>query len=229
MGHFDEACKVMTELVVVTFAKDEFELREGKAASKGQRRPVFKAKKGAPVSVPSAQVLNIDDPSLFRADVLLLLAELYSSHYSHNLADGELLQDAYDCVHKCRSLAPASLLPSIHSHLAVLALLSSSPASALHHFESALALDSTHTPSLIGLASLFSSPHPLLTPNPVLSYGYLTQALQIDATDHRAWHEMGMVLITQGKGEEAVDQLMTAAELERTAPIVSFGTVQRRV
>ena len=232
MGQFDEACRCMVELVSLTFTKDEFELREGKATAKGQRRPVFKAKKGtaAAASTPSSsQVLNINDPALFKADVLLLLAELYAAQFPHNPADADLLVDAYDCVYRCRSLAPASLLPSIHSHLAALALLSASPASSLHHFESALALDSTHTPSLIGLASLFSSPHPPLTPNPVLSYGYLTQALQIDATDHRAWHEMGMVLITQGKGEEAVDQLLTAAELERTAPIVTFGTVQRRV
>ena len=229
MSQFDDACRCMIELASLAFSKDEFELREGKAGAKGSRRPVFKTKKGAASTAPSSQVLNIDDPALFKADVLLLLAQLYAAHYSRNPTDGELLGDAYECVYKCRTLAPASLLPSIHSHLAALALLSASPGSALHHFESALALDSTHTPSLIGLASLFSSPHPPLTPNPVLSYGYLTQALQIDATDHRAWHEMGMVLITQGKGEEAVDQLMTAAELERTAPISSFGTVQRRV
>ena len=229
MGQFDDACRCMIELVSMTFSKDEFEVREAKAGVKGSRRPVFKGKKGAASTASSSQVLNIDDPALFKADVLLLLAQLYAAQYSHTPTDGELLGDAYECVYKCRAIAPASLLPSIHSHLAALALLSSSPGSALHHFESALALDSTHTPSLIGLASLFSSPHPPLTPNPVLSYGYLTQALQIDATDHRAWHEMGMVLITQGKGEEAVDQLMTAAELERTAPIASFGTVQRRV
>ena len=115
----------MTELVAATFSKDEFELREGKAATKGQRRPCFKARKGA-VPVPVSQVLNIDDPALFKADVLLTLAELYASHYPHNPADADLLADAYDCVNKCRSLAPASLLPSIHSHLAVLTLLSSS-------------------------------------------------------------------------------------------------------
>ena len=230
MGQFDEACKTMLELVSCAFGKDEYEVREAKAASgKAYRRPTFKARRLAPSTAPTSQVLNIDDPALFKADILLTLAQLYSSHSSHNPQDAELLADAYDCVYKCRGLAPASLLPSIHAHLAALALLSSSPASALHHFESALALESTHTPSLIGLASLFSSPHPPLTPNPVLSYGYLTQALQIDATDHRAWHEMGMVLISEGKGEEAVDQLMTAAELERTAPTVSFGTIQRRV
>ena len=241
MGLFDAACACMTELVAAVFSKDEYEMREGKAGLKA-RRPVFKSRKpgsgsaaaSAPASPsssgsPAPQVLNIDDPTLFKADVLLLLSTLYSSQYSLTPQDAELLTDAYDCVQRCRQLAPSSLLPSIHSHLASLALLSASPSAAMHHFESALALDSAHTPSLIGLASLFSAAPPPLTANPVLSYGYLTQALQIDATDHRAWHEMGMLLVGEGRGEEAVDQLMTAAELERTAPIVSFGTVQRRV
>ena len=229
MGQFDEACKCMTELVSGAFHKDEYEVRESKGALKS-RRPIFRQRKGQQPQAPSLQVLNIDDPTLFKADILLLLSHLYAQQYSTTTSgDAELLNDAYDCVHKCRAIAPSSLLPTIHAQLASLSLLSNSPSTALHHFESALALDSTHTPSLVGLASLYSQPPPPLTANLVLSYGYLTQALQIDATDHRAWYEMGRVLVAQGRGEEAVDQLMTAAELERTSPIISFGTVHRRV
>ena len=229
MGQFDEACKCMIELVSGAFIKDEYEMRETKGAVKS-RRPVFRQRKGQQPQAPSLQVLNIDDPTLFKADILLLLSHLYAQQYSVTApADVELLTDAYDCVHKCRAIAPSSLLPTIHAQLASLSLLSNAPSTALHHFESALALDSTHTPSLVGLASLYSQPPPPLTANLVLSYGYLTQALQIDATDHRAWYEMGRVLVAQGRGDEAVDQLMTAAELERTSPIVSFGTVHRRV
>ena len=229
MGQFDEACKCMTELVSGAFTKDEYEMRESKGAVKS-RRPIFRQRKGQQPQAPSLQVLNIDDPTLFKADILLLLSHLYAQQYSTlTPADVELLADAYDCVHKCRAIAPSSLLPTIHAQLASLSLLSNSPSTALHHFESALALDSTHTTSLVGLASLYSQPPPPLTANLVLSYGYLTQALQIDATDHRAWYEMGRVLVAQGRGDEAVDQLMTAAELERTSPIISFGTVHRRV
>ena len=229
MGQFDEACKCMIELVSGAFSKDEYEMRESKGVVKG-RRPVFRQRKGQQPQAPSLQVLNIDDPTLFKADILLLLSQLYAQQYSSTTpADTELLSDAYDCVHKCRAIAPSSLLPTIHAQLASLSLLSNSPSTALHHFESALALDSTHTTSLVGLASLYSQPPPPLTANLVLSYGYLTQALQIDATDHRAWYEMGRVLVAQGRGDEAVDQLMTAAELERTSPIISFGTVHRRV
>jgi tetratricopeptide (TPR) repeat protein len=127
----------------------------------------------------------------------------------------------------------------------------------MRHYERALALDSQHIPALIGLARLevhrpafsaaaagslgaapssttaglatataVSSPS---SGNLVLAYGYLLQALQVDATSHAAWFEMALVLSSQGKSGAAAEHFLTALQLERTAPIVSFATVRREV
>ena len=98
------------------------------------------------------------------------------------------------------------------------------PAQAVSHYESALALESQHTGALIGLARIENQRQ---GGNLVLAYGYLMSALQVDATAHHAWYEMGLILQSQGKASPAAEHFLTALELEKTAPIVSFATIRR--
>ena len=97
---------------------------------------------------------------------------------------------------------------------------------AIRHYESALAVDSYHTESLIGLGTIENRrPGGSL----VLAYGYLTTALQIDKTSHKAGYELGLVLKKQGQIGLASEHLLTALESERYAPFISFAVLPRRV
>src|SRR5437868_5288591 len=100
-----------------------------------------------------------------------------------------MMADAVDCVLKARELGYTAYLPDIHAKLASFCLQTGSINDATRHYESALALDSHHTASLVGLGTIELQ---RAGGSPVLSNGYLTQALQIDATSHSAWYEMGL-------------------------------------
>jgi len=160
-----------------------------------------------------------DVPTALKCQTLLSLSHFYAMQ-----DDDNMMSDAFDCVYKAREFASNVWLPDIHAQLAWLCVHSDNVSDAIRHYESALAIDSNHIPSLIGLASI---QHQLENGNLVLAYGYLTSALQSDATSHEAWYEMGLVFCIQGKNEQASENLLTALELERTAPIVSFSTIQR--
>lgn len=135
-----------------------------------------------------------------------------------------MIMDAFDCVYKARQLAPASLMPDIHAQLASLCTRLNHTSLALRHYESALALDANHVPSLVGLGILENRRD---GGNLVLAYGYLTSALQVDATCHDAWYEMGLILEKQNKPSLAAEHFLTCVELERTAPIGSFRDIRR--
>jgi tetratricopeptide (TPR) repeat protein len=96
---------------------------------------------------------------------------------------------------------------------------------AIRHYESALAIDSNHLTSLVGLAASEQQLHN----NLVLAYGYLNSALTVDGTSHNAWFEMGMVAKRSGRFDNATDHMLTSLELEKTAPLVCFSTVPRTV
>ena len=139
--------------------------------------------------------------------------------------DESLLADAFDAVFLARELAPTSLLADVHASLAALHVQSGRPSQSVRHFESALVLESNHTVSLIGLARIENQRG--VAGNRVLAYGYLMSALQVDATSHHAWYEMGLILQSQGKASPAAEHFLTALELEKTAPIASFATIRR--
>jgi tetratricopeptide (TPR) repeat protein len=140
--------------------------------------------------------------------------------------DDSWLSDAVDAVQYAREISPTTLLPDIHAALASLASQGGSASLAVRHYESALVLDAAHTGALLGLARIETQ---RVGGNLVLAYGYLVSALQIDATSHHAWYEMGVILQAQGKSSAAAEHFMTSLELESTAPIVSFEFIPRIV
>lgn len=100
--------------------------------------------------------------------------------------DSDLLTDAFDCVYKARAIASPAYLPDIHAtvwlhrisapacllqfadvklidanmsaaQLGAFCVQSGNSSDAVRHYESALALDSHHVTSLVGLASLENS------------------------------------------------------------------------
>jgi tetratricopeptide (TPR) repeat protein len=159
-------------------------------------------------------------------ETALALAELYAQHAGDPELDdaGRLLSDAFDCVYKARELSGGAYLPDIHSTLGRFCLQSGRLVEAARHFESALAVDAHHVDSLVGLATVESRRE---SGSLVLAYGYLTNALQVDGASHEAWAALGLVLRAQGKEALAAEHLLTALELERTAPAFAFSLVPR--
>jgi tetratricopeptide (TPR) repeat protein len=163
-----------------------------------------------------------------KVEILLALSALYAKQAAEpgpGKGDDALLHDAFDCVYFAREIAPTHLLPDIHAALASLSVQSRVINAAVRHYESALVLNSHHCASLIGLAQIENR---RTGGNLVLAYGYLMSALQVDATSHSAWFEMGCILQAQQKHGAAAEHFATAIEMERTAPITSFEKVERK-
>lgn len=105
----------------------------------------------------------LDAANALQCRALLALARLYTDHAAAASAaatagaaaeSSALLEDAFECVYKCREICAPSWLPDIHERLAAACVQARRPGDAVRHYESALAFDATHTPSLIGLAVL---------------------------------------------------------------------------
>jgi tetratricopeptide (TPR) repeat protein len=166
---------------------------------------------------------KLGTPSGLCCEVLLGLAQLYMDFAQ---LDPQLVSDAYDCVYKAQDIADSSYMPDIQAKLAKFCWRQQRVTEAITHYESALALDSNHVESLIGLAEIENKrPDGSL----VLAHGYLASAIQIDATSHEAWYELGLVLQHQGRHDQAADHFLAALELERKAPISSYSHIARRV
>jgi hypothetical protein len=83
-------------------------------------------------------------------------------------------------------------------------------------YQTSLALQPTHVASLIGSAM---HNRRLGVSRLIHAHAQLTAALQVDATQHVAWYELGMVLQAQGDALGSADRLLTALELELSCPI----------
>lgn len=168
-----------------------------------------------------------NDPFGQQCELLLALSELCASCRVGDPSEEEaLLGDAIEYALQARELGALAYLPDINARLGLYCWQLGRSGEAVRHYEAALAIDSNHVPSLIGLGTIENQ---RAGGSVVLAYGYLTSALQIDATSHHAWYEMGLVLQHQEKHEAATAHLATALELEREAPVQSFASVRRTV
>lgn len=133
---------------------------------------------------------------------------------------------AKEYLHHALSLCPlqsSSFFSSLHYQLGVVHFLSSEFSSCSAALHLSLSFDPLNVQTLILLGRLSSHQCSY-----VLASGYFTSALQIDSTNDVAWYEFGLMNQKEGKHEMAIEQIITAAELERTAPIQSFNTVERK-
>ena len=92
---------------------------------------------------------------------------------------------------------------------------------ALQKYQRALAIDSSHTLALIDLGFLRAKQREF-----DVAEHYLTSATRSDPTNHRAWFGLGSVLRESQRIEKAVECLIYALELEKTAPVRPFSSIE---
>lgn len=95
------------------------------------------------------------------------------------------------------------------------------PKEALGSYFRALDLDRKHVPSLISTASVLRE----IGNRPLPSVRcFLTDALQLDQTNHAAWFNLGLLYKEEGgrSAAEAAECFQAAALLEETAPVEPF-------
>ncbi|XP_062205142.1 protein NPGR2-like [Phragmites australis] len=128
-------------------------------------------------------------------------------------------RDAEVCVSKIRAISPYSALTwhvtgkiyEVKGHTK----------EALGAFFRALDLDPKHVPSLISTAIVLQQ----LGDRPLPSVRcFLTDALQLDRTNHVAWFNLGLLYKEEGgrSAAEAAECFQAAALLEETAPVEPF-------
>lgn len=67
-----------------------------------------------------------------------------------------LLSDAFNCVFLAQSVGSSAYLADVHAQLGLLCVRAGDLSDAVRHFESALAVDSRHITSLVGMAIMES-------------------------------------------------------------------------
>lgn len=103
----------------------------------------------------------------------------------------------------------------------------------------ALSILPNHLPSLQCLASLYHAENNLVlaekmirlvftgASNKVGSAYFCRDIINVDPLHHMQWHELGRVLASQGRYEEAQECFETACVLESTTPIIPFTVIPR--
>ncbi|CAD6205316.1 unnamed protein product [Miscanthus lutarioriparius] len=128
-------------------------------------------------------------------------------------------RDAEVCVLKIRSISPYSAL-AWHATGKIYEAKGLTK-EALGAFFRALDLDPKHVPSLISTATVLQQ----LGDRPLPSIRcFLTDALQLDRTNHVAWFNLGLLYKEEGGRSvaEAVECFQAAAFLKETAPVEPF-------
>lgn len=169
--------------------------------------------------------------------MLIVLSSWLFYNYLVSSNDSSLVQESINCLKCARCLISneSPWLADVHSavcystwffyiQLAFVAEKSNNLKSANTHYQTALAVDSSHLESVIRMGTLESE-----SGNLVLAHGLLTSALRQDSSSHEAWYQLGFVLRNQNKDEEASEAFLTSLELERTSPIRPFSTVSRQI
>ncbi|KAG2548529.1 hypothetical protein PVAP13_9KG191000 [Panicum virgatum] len=128
-------------------------------------------------------------------------------------------RDAEVCVLKIRSISPYSAL-AWHATGKIYEAKGLTK-EALGAFFRALGLDPKHVPSLISIATVLRQ----LGDRPLSSVRcFLTDALQLDRTNHVAWFNLGLLYKEEGGRSvvEAAECFQASAFLEETAPVEPF-------
>lgn len=93
---------------------------------------------------------------------------------------------------------------------------------ALVAFSNAIAIEPDHVPSMISIASVLRQLGEKSLP-PARSF--LTDALQLEPTNHMAWFGLGMVHKMEGCVQKAADCFQAAYLLQESAPVEKFSSV----
>lgn len=93
---------------------------------------------------------------------------------------------------------------------------------ALVAFSNALAIEPNHVPSMISIASVLRQLGEKSLP---AARSFLTDALQLEPTNHMAWFSLGMVHKMEGFVQKAADCFQAAYLLQESAPVEIFSSV----
>jgi len=128
-------------------------------------------------------------------------------------------QDATLCVQQAQKLEPRSAA-TFHA-LGSVSEAEGNFAAAQGAYQTALALDPAHAPSLISFGTLLrkqGSSHDLAAAS-----SYLTDALRYQPHNHVGWYNLGLVRKAQALKGEAEQHLFTAVKLAAAAPVLSYS------
>lgn len=90
---------------------------------------------------------------------------------------------------------------------------------ALVAFSVSLSIDPNYVPGLVSAAEMMLEVGASSLP---IAKSFLTNALQLEPTNHDAWLHLGLILKKQGLILQAADCFQAACELKSTAPIQPF-------
>lgn len=132
------------------------------------------------------------------------------------------LEDASQCLAEAR--ASDRLHPDLVHEGGRLCEAGGDEAAARAQYRKALALCSSHLPSLLALARLNTE-----SGDVVEAEDQLRSAVRQHPAEHRAWFQLGMLYQRQEKHEQACDCLEVAVELEETSPLVPFSLLKAQL
>ena len=89
-------------------------------------------------------------------------------------------------------------------------------------FSNALAIEPNHVPRMISIASVLRQ---LGEKSLHAARSFLTDALQLEPTNHMAWFSLGMVHKMEGFVQKAADYFQAAYLLQESAPVEIFSSV----
>mmetsp|Transcript_36208 Transcript_36208/g.80562 ORF Transcript_36208/g.80562 Transcript_36208/m.80562 type:complete len:429 (-) Transcript_36208:348-1634(-) len=129
------------------------------------------------------------------------------------------LTDALFCVEQLRKAWPTRA--STYHVLGVVHEAAGQPEQALDAYNTALALEPRHAPSLLRLGTLYRRRG--TTPDVSVSREFLTDALRYDTASAAGWFQLGLAAKGLGHREEAEKHLMTAVSLAAASPVLPFA------
>uniref|UniRef100_A0A803N1D9 Uncharacterized protein n=1 Tax=Chenopodium quinoa TaxID=63459 RepID=A0A803N1D9_CHEQI len=126
--------------------------------------------------------------------------------------------DAEICVERAKSINFYS--PQSWHVAGVLYKAQSQYKEALVAFSVSLSISPNYVPGIVSAAEVFMELCPSSLP---IAKGFLTNALQLEPTNHDAWLHLGLILKKEGLILQAADCFQAACELKSTAPIQPFS------
>jgi tetratricopeptide (TPR) repeat protein len=190
--------------------------------------PQFTVHKSSPVDSSTALHSRLNS---HRVKVMLAIAEAYLASKSNSDGPHNMIHYAVLCVQLAQTLAPIGSLGAADCRVALGSIdeLHERPELARAHYEAALSISSSHVGAHVRLAKL------LLTQSDTQSaHAHLKSATRTNAAVPEVWLMYARALratpgARHGVDATASEALLTALELERASPLLSFANVARTI
>jgi len=132
--------------------------------------------------------------------------------------------DAVECLQEAKALDSTN--PEIFYQEGCMMEMQELYLDSLTQYQKALAVDTSHSMSMIRMATVNYE----RTKNLALAEHLLTSVLRSDPTCHQAWFQLGVVLKSKtGEEARAAECFQRAIELDKTAPVLPFHSIPREI